>query len=95
VASDDARPADVAGEQMQLHNCGSHDQQGCNCAAGVADIPALKDRVKKDIPAEADDGGALHLVGAYLGATPLYPGCGSDEASIIHAINCLGEDPAA
>jgi hypothetical protein len=46
VASDDALPADVAGEQMQLHNCGSHDQQGCSC---VAEIPALKDRAKEDI----------------------------------------------
>jgi hypothetical protein len=70
VASDDARSADVAGEQMQLHNCGSHDQQGCSCAADVAEIPALKDRAKEDTRAEADYTAALALLGARLGAVP-------------------------
>lgn len=69
-ASDDARHADVAGEQMQLHDCGSRDQQGCNCASDVAEIPALKDQAKEDIQAEADYAAALNLVSARLGAVP-------------------------
>jgi hypothetical protein len=26
---------------------------------------------------------------------PRFPDCDADEDSIIHAVNCLGEDPAA
>ncbi len=94
-ASKDARPPDVADDQLQLHSYTDDDQRRCSSVADVAEIPASQDRIKKDIPAEADDTTALSLIGAYLGATPSCPGCGSDEDSIIHAVNCLGEDPAA
>jgi hypothetical protein len=94
-ASKDAQTPDVADKQLQLHSHTDHDQRGCSRVADVAEIPALQDRGKEDIRAEADDSAALSLVGAQLGATPLCRGCGSDEDSIIHAVNCLGEDPAA
>jgi hypothetical protein len=94
-ASENTEPADAAASQLQLHSYSSDDQHGCSSAADVAEIPALQDRAKKDIQAQADDTAALSVVGTHLGATPLCSGCGSGEDSIIHAVNCLGEDPAA
>jgi hypothetical protein len=52
-ASKDARLADVAGEQPQLHSYSDRDQRGCSSVADVAEIPALQDRTGKDIRAEA------------------------------------------
>jgi hypothetical protein len=94
-ASDNAKPADVAAAQPQLHSYSTDDQRGCSSVADVAEIPALQDQAKEDIPAGADDTAALSLVTAQLGAVPICPDCGAEEASILHAINCLGEDPAA
>jgi hypothetical protein len=94
-ASENAKPADVAPVQPELHSYSTADQHECSSVADVAEIPASHDRDKKVIPAEADHTAALSLVGAHLGAVPICTECGATEDTVFHAVNCLGEDPAA
>jgi len=73
AASEDMQPANIAGEQMQLHSYSTHDQGECSSVADVAEIPASQDRSKKELRAEAEDSAVLSLVSAHLGAVLVCP----------------------
>jgi hypothetical protein len=83
-ASKDARPPDVADDQLQLHSYTDDDQRGCSPVADVAEIPALQDRVKKDIEAGCTlcpaCGGQLDPALTAAGFTT-HPMCGEDSAA--------------
>jgi hypothetical protein len=83
-ASDNAKAANAADVQPQLHSYSGDDQHGCSGAADVAEIPALQDRAKKNIGAAGGSctacGGQLDPALAAAGFTT-HPMCGEDSAA--------------
>ena len=78
-ASKDARPPDVADDQLQLHSYSSDDQHGCSRVADVAEIPASQDRAAKDVRC-LTCGGPLDPKLAAIGDTT-HANCAEDPAA--------------